>query len=168
MPHTSTFHWNGGQVTQQLYLRVRTTLDNIGVFLTQKMSAYAPVKTGYLKQSINYVHAVNEPSITVYIPPFYGVYQEFGTRFIRPHPFVRPALLEAAARWHFNVVNIHLFPAAQISEPLRAHTAGFHLPTHQLLTPRQHSHVQKHLVPTSQRYAHAFRRRKVKFGVKGP
>ncbi len=161
-----TFQWRGPQVTQEVYLSVKHELNNLGAFLTTRMKQMAPVRTGYLRSEIQFVHAVQELAITVFIGPFYGIYQEFGTRFIRPHPFVRPALLEAAARWHFSIVDIRLYPAAQRSQPLRAHASGFHLPGKQPLTRKQELHVARHLTPVSKKFARAFRRKKVKFRVR--
>ncbi len=155
----AAFVWNGPQVEQEVYLRIKTELNNLGTFLVSKMKSFAPVDTGLLKSSIQFTSATQELSITVYVGPFYGIYQEFGTRYIKPHPYVRPALLEGAERWKFGTLQIDLYPAAQVLEPLRAHGSGFHLPGRQLLTRSQEQHVARHLTPVSKHYAMAFHRR---------
>ena len=154
--------------TAQMLARVDQELGQMGGFIVSRMQQYAPVDTGLLRSSIHDKVDTADHSLTVFIPPFYGIYQEFGTRFIRPHPYARPAILDAHQRWEFSDVTFYLHPAAQLSEPLRATTSGFRLPQHQKLTASQEAHVRKHLIPTSRRIAGQFRRRKIAFSVIGP
>ena len=75
--------------------------------VTREAVEQAPVKDGHLKNSIMYKtkmsasSAQGEPELTV-TPKFlegyvgtaldYGTYQEFGTRYMAPQPFLRPAV----------------------------------------------------------------------------
>lgn len=52
----------------------------------------APEDTGILKSSIKVKHFVDQLSSIVYTTTEYAIYQEFGTRFMRGKPFMRPAL----------------------------------------------------------------------------
>lgn len=60
---------------------------------------YAPVDTGTLRDSINIEYGKNEDDIWADIGTdvFYAGYQELGTSRNPPHPFLRPALVEAMA-----------------------------------------------------------------------
>ncbi len=165
---STAFQWNGPTVEQQVLARVDQELARMGGFIVNRMQAYAPVDTGNLRTGIHERVDTATHSVTIFIPAFYGIYQEFGTRFIRPHPYARPAIIDAAAIWHFTDVTFYLFPGAQASEPLRATTSGFKLPRHQKLTAKQEAHVRKHLIPTSRKLAGKFKRRKINFSVVGP
>src|SRR5271166_3872324 len=129
------------------------------------MRQYAPVDTGALRASFYATLNKSNHTATIFIPLFYGIYQEFGTRYIKPHPFVRPALLDASMRWHFTEVTIRLIPAPQRSEPLKATTAGFNLPKRQRLTPGQVAHVERNLTPVSAKFAKQFKQQGVSFSV---
>lgn len=57
----------------------------------------APVRTGTLRRSIHTEIAESTPThatVLVGTDTFYAPFQEFGTRFMRAHPFLRPALDE--------------------------------------------------------------------------
>jgi len=51
----------------------------------------APVDTGRLRASIHTSPMEPAPEISVSDGVDYGVYQEFGTSKMKPHPFLRPA-----------------------------------------------------------------------------
>jgi hypothetical protein len=137
-------------------------------YLLMRMRQKVPVRTGRLRESIAYTNDLATLTSTFVIGEGYGVYVEFGTRFMRPQPYIRQSLIEASAHWQFGVVNINLIPPAQKSEPLRATTSGFIMPKRQLLTERQKAHVRKYLIPVSRNYAAKFKRRGIKYGVSGP
>jgi HK97 gp10 family phage protein len=158
MNATSTFNWNGPAVQAQVMARVNQELQAMGTFLVSHMQAMAPVDTGYLRSAIYDVLDPVVHTLTVYSPAFYSIYQEFGTRFIRPHPYIRPAILEALKHWQFAKVELILRPPMQKSEPLIATRSGFRLPKHQKLTEKQKEHVKKYLVPKSRGYARRFKR----------
>lgn len=162
------FQWHGDEFSREVRQRANDELTKLGNFLVDRMKQLAPVDTGFLRDSIEYEHRPEQLMIVVRVGPGYGIYQEFGTRFIKPHPYIRPALFEAAGHWKFGAITVTLRPPLQKSEPLRASSGGFKLPRRQKLTTRQIAHVNKHLRPTSRRFAAGFKRRKVKFSVIGP
>lgn len=164
---SSTFTDNFAAVESQVLQRIDQELMHIGSFIVSAMQGYAPVDTGALRTGIHDIFDPASHSVTIYSPARYSVWQEFGTRFIRPHPYIRPAIFDASKRWSFDVT-LFLHPPAQKSEPLRATTSGFKLPKHQRLTPAQEAHVRKHLIPTSRKFAAKFKRRGIKFRVVGP
>jgi len=69
---------------------IASALDKAGQQIRDTAQALAPVKTGRLRSSISY--EANEMSVTVTAGVFYARFQEYGTRYIRPHAFMRPAL----------------------------------------------------------------------------
>lgn len=162
------FDWRGPEVQAQVIARVDQELIRIGTFAVGRMQAYAPVDTGRLRTGIHDQFDAATHTLTVYSPAPYSVYQEFGTRFIKPHPYIRPAIDELTARWSFANVELILRPPGQISEPIRATTSGFRLPRRQPLTAEQTAHVRKHLTSVSRKYARKFRRRGVSYKVTGP
>jgi HK97 gp10 family phage protein len=163
-----SFVWNGEAVIDQAMAAVDRELGRIGGFLVDRMQGYAPVESGNLKAGIHEVVNTQAHFVTVFAPAFYSIYQEFGTRYISPHPFMRPAILDAAAFWDLKDVTIILHPAPQKSEPIRATTSGFRLPRRQQLTPAQVGHVNRNLRPVSRSFAGKFKRRKIGFRVIGP
>lgn len=55
----------------------------------------APVDTGFLKNSIHTEPGESDLEAQIVVGADYGIYQEFGTRFMPPHPYLIPAV-EAA------------------------------------------------------------------------
>lgn len=51
---------------------------------------YAPVNTGRLRNSIEH-HMEGNDTVVIQTDVEYAVYQEMGTRRMKPHPFMRPA-----------------------------------------------------------------------------
>jgi hypothetical protein len=162
------FEWNGDEVERAVMARVDQELMKLGGFLVDHMQGYAPRDTGALAAGIHDTYDFSTHTLTVVIPAPYAVYHEFGTRFIRPHPFARPSIIDAAAIWNITDVLFYLNAPSQISEPLIATATGFRLPRKQKLTAKQVSHVRKNLIPTSRNLAAKFKRRGMGFRVVGP
>lgn len=161
----ANFKWNADLERRLKQDKANTQLEAISKFMVDSMRRQVPVRTGFLRDSITYAHDKKKVQSTVYVPPFYGIYVEFGTRFMRPQPFVRPALLDAVRIWKLTRVSILLRPRAQVSEPLQAMTAGFRRPRTQLLTAAQERHVKKYLSPVQRRFARQFREAGVRYRV---
>lgn len=69
-----------------------------GDLIAQRAAGKAPVDTGRLKRSItrgNPYTTANGQAIGVGTNVPYGIHQELGTRFIDPHPYLRPAIEES-------------------------------------------------------------------------
>jgi HK97 gp10 family phage protein len=56
----------------------------------------APVRTGRLKKSIG-SQEITPTSYAMYVGAYYGVYVNYGTRYMHAQPFWEPALAEAKA-----------------------------------------------------------------------
>lgn len=142
----------------------------LGGFVVSHMQGYAPVDTGTLKAGIHDDYDYASHTLYIYSPATYSVYQEFGTRHIPPHPYMRPTILDVGPTWMGMPIEweLALRPPTQISEPLRATTGGFRLPRSQKLTAAQAEHVRKNLSPVSRSFAGKFKRRGIGFKVTGP
>ena len=160
--------WNAAAMKQVQEAIDRKILIPASNYMAMTIQRLAPVDTGALRASVYASFNKTAHQAIVHIPKYYAVYQEFGTRFMKPHPFIRPAILETAKIWKFDHVTMKLLPAPQKSEPLKATTRGFMLPKHQPLTAKQAAHVRKHLAPTSKRLHKQFTKAGIKFSVSGP
>lgn len=71
---------------------VREVVKMNGAELQRKAMKNAPVDTGSLKRYI--MLSVMDGGLTARINPLmnYSAYQEYGTRYMAAHPFMRPAL----------------------------------------------------------------------------
>ena len=164
------FNWNGDAVEAEVINLLHRDMAGLGGFLVSHMQGYAPVDTGFLQTSIADHYDPSTFTLTIAVGAPYAVYPEFGTRFMTPHPYIRPTIIDAAAAypWIDWDVLLVLHPPSQKSEPLRATTSGFRLPKKQKLTAHQVTHVKKKLVPISRSFANKFKQRKIGFKVKGP
>lgn len=72
---------------------VARVVTSNGAMLTQKAQERAPVDTGFLKRSITMSVESGNKRVTATIKAYaeYAPYVEFGTRFNRAQPFMRPA-----------------------------------------------------------------------------
>lgn len=158
--------WGGQQIQDKIDGIIYDRIVRTGDVVVAKARQLAPVKTGQLRSSINYdiIRDVGDTfiqlKISIGVP--YGIYQEFGTRNIPPHPFIRPALLEAKRIWGFDL-NVNFagvgYDAARggkwhglIASTGKGHrVAGYAAsasPRWKPLTARQVSHVESRLIPS--------------------
>lgn len=142
----------------------------LGGFLVGHMQQYAPVDTGALKLSMADQYDPSTFTLYISIGMPYAVYQEFGTRNIPPHPFIRPTIIDAAAAypWIEWDVLLNLNPVIVSPSHLKASASGFRVPKSARLTAKQLAHVNTVLRPTSKRLAGQIRRAGVAFKVAGP
>lgn len=160
--------WLGQQFLGWVDSKVNDQLVRTGQRIMQRAKQLAPVRTGALRDSIDYTITRTGRARTLHIEVgmYYGIFQEFGTRNIRPHPFVRPALLEASRIWG---AGISMDFAASGSAPWQGmyymqhrRQARYVVPSSlqpRPLTRAQHLHVQRHLVPSAQMLHHGNVRR---------
>ena len=75
---------------------IRKIVQMNGAELQQKAQRKAPVDTGTLMRSIRLDLADEGMTAVVSANTEYAAYQEYGTRFMAAHPYLRPALREQA------------------------------------------------------------------------
>lgn len=76
----------------QRMVDVKACVSKHGADLNKVMVEKAPVKTGFLRRSIKLSKSDDGMSVTVEPTAEYAPYLEYGTRFMRERPFVKPAL----------------------------------------------------------------------------
>ena len=147
---TSTFQWLGQQVIDLVLGDIDMRLRQAGDAWLAESRALAPKKTGFLAAQEGYL--VRDRTLVLQMGAFYDIFQEFGTRTIRPTPHVRPAmaaigrLFGGSIEMEFNTLSSATW------QGIYAHQAGFVVPSAiqpRPLTRAQHEHVRKHLLPVS-------------------
>jgi len=80
------------EMTPAIRKAIERFLIKAGAVIKSSAKANAPVKTGRLRDSIS--SNVDKVRNEVIIGPNveYGVYQEFGTKYMKAQPYMRPAL----------------------------------------------------------------------------
>jgi hypothetical protein len=143
-------------------------MDTIARMLRDRMQMTAPVRTGMLRRSI-YAGVSGGPgkrSLWLDVNAPYAMFLEFGTRYMTPRPFIRPAIVAIQQIFHLQAVSLSLHPPAGVSHALKAHATGFRRPGKGILTRKQEAHVRKNLGGLSRALAGAIRWRGTKFHIK--
>lgn len=86
--------------------KIKACVSRSGATLQTTAQRDAPVDTGTLRRSITL--EIKDNGMTAEVAPHvhYAAYQEFGTRFIPAHPYLRPALETASAEFKANVEKV--------------------------------------------------------------
>ncbi len=143
------FNWHGDRVIDEVAERINRQLDATGRSVVQIAETYAPKRTGRLATSIAYHVDYASHTLTISVGAPYGVFVEYGTRHMRPQPYLRPALNTVGSIWGIDV-EMAFNNTPMVHAPIMAAGAGFHLPS--TLTTKQLGHVRRHLLPTSKRH----------------
>jgi HK97 gp10 family phage protein len=151
--------WFGAKIRKQLDKNIDDKMHDAGQAIVRRAKQLAPVETGALRDSINYLVVYNETGgnheLLIQVGEPYGIYQEFGTRNIPPHPYIRPAINEFGRVWGVDInpefaVNAgHTGLLAGIG-PLGAGFA-LHHKSRKPLTAKQVKHVETGLIPSIRR-----------------
>lgn len=73
-------------------------LEAVAIDITNRGKQLAPVKTGAMRAAIEW-HWIDDHTIEIIVRVPYAWFVEFGTRFMNPQPFLRPAWAEALHFW---------------------------------------------------------------------
>ncbi len=147
----NAFNWIGDQVKARIYSDIDARMRMAGQAIVTRAQALAPVRTGRLRSEIGFIYNQTTHTLQIYGDAPYDIFVEYGTRYMRPQPHIRPALLEAGRLLGINL-EISFANVPYIASPILAHPGGksqvtFRTP--RTLTPKQLRHVRKHLVRTS-------------------
>jgi len=155
------FEWLGQKILHKIDEDIDRRMHAAGRKIVAKARSLAPVDTGALRDSIDYLVMYNESGgrheLLIQVGMPYGIFQEFGTRNIPPHPYIRPALNEVRA-FGFDIGMD--FQSSELPWPgLLARTgpggAGFEKPiSHpgwKPLTAKQQHHLEHVLTPSIRR-----------------
>jgi HK97 gp10 family phage protein len=88
----STFTWNGTQVVDEVHQRIRANMLQMADRVVALAESFAPKRTGRLATSIGYDWNDAELTVVFTVGAPYGIFVEYGTRNMGPHPYLRPAL----------------------------------------------------------------------------
>jgi HK97 gp10 family phage protein len=148
----SKLQWFGNTVKSFVDNKIDAKMRQTGELIVARARALAPVDTGYLRSTIGYTYRQSDKTLMIHVDASYGLFQEFGTRFIKPHPYIRPAMNSVGRVWGVSMEMNFAAPGSGIWQGLYAHQAGFAMPSgHQPkpLTQKQIAHVRRHLMPMS-------------------
>jgi HK97 gp10 family phage protein len=93
------WNWFGKGATQYVEDKADKFLIQVGKGAVSWARHYVPVDTGELQNSIGFTYqqrdSNGEKRLTLHADTHYAFFVEYGTRFMLPQPFLRPALLKA-------------------------------------------------------------------------
>ncbi len=141
--------WHGADVANEIGRRIDANMLALGRDVVQRAEALAPVKTGLLRSSIGFDYSLSDHTLVFHVDAPYGIFVEYGTRNMRPHPYLRPAMNAVGPVYGFNL-EMMFANTPFIQAPILAKGAGFHLPS--TLTAKQRQHVRQHLLPASKKH----------------
>jgi HK97 gp10 family phage protein len=150
-------NWAADRVLTYFNNKVDENLHEIGARIVTQARLRAPYRTGALRDSIGYVVAgegLTDHVLSIQVGMPYGIFQEFGTRNMTPHPFIRPAI-EAVGKISAGAIQMDFTRPGGIEwHGLLATGPGFAAAAHpgwKPLTEKQLKHVKTSLIPTSKR-----------------
>jgi hypothetical protein len=141
--------FNGQQALDEIAQRIDAQAMALGQQVVSIAERYAPKKTGRLATSISFKYDPVTHSISFIVGAPYGVFVEYGTRYMDAIPYLRPALNTVGSIYGFQT-EIAFVNTIQTDSKLLAHGSTFQM--HKSLTDRQKAHVRHNLKPVSQRH----------------
>jgi HK97 gp10 family phage protein len=151
MSITSGFQWFGAALTKTVLGDIDAKLQLTGQQIVATAQSLAPVRTGALRAGIDSQVANHVLTITFAEP--YSLFQEFGTRTIPAHPYIRPALNAVNRVWG-GTIDVE-FNVPLITAPVVTHKGTMIVPSGiqpRPLTQAQHRRVQANAAVAKQHY----------------
>jgi HK97 gp10 family phage protein len=142
---TVDFQWNQSAVQDAVHQRLIVEMHRIGNDVVTRAQGFAPKRTGQLATSIHYDWNDANYQLVFVVDAPYGMFVEFGTRFMSPHPYMRPALDAVGEIYGFET-ELAFANLPHINRPVILTPQGFHMPPE--LTARQRAHVKYRLEPS--------------------
>ncbi len=149
------FQWLADNVENVLHRNIQERLEAAGATWLSLSRSLAPVKSGFLRAEEGYT--VANGVLTLTMGAYYDIFQEFGTRNIRPHPHVRPALnamsriLGSEVVMDFNTLGPSAWGGIHYVHTSTGKAGRYVQPSRiqpKPLTGRQKQHVREHLLPS--------------------
>lgn len=150
-----SFRWLGDQVMAFVDRKVEDRLFATGERVVARARQLAPVDTGALRESIGFVVAGSglRRTLSIQVGMPYGIYQEYGTRNIPPHPFIRPALLEMGRMWGIDLNLSFAHAGPRTWQGIHHTREGRYVVPSAIqpkpLTSKQRHHVETRLIPSA-------------------
>ncbi len=140
--------WHGENVVDEIGKRIDANMLQLGSAVVRFATDLAPKRTGRLATSIGYDYSLTTHTLVFTVDAPYGVFVEYGTRNMAPHPYLRPALNMVGPVYGFNM-EMMFANTPSIHDPVLAAGSTFRVPN--TLTAKQRSHVKNVLKPESQK-----------------
>jgi bacteriophage HK97-gp10 putative tail-component len=148
------YEWNGLQVMDEVHQRISQDMQAMARDVVRIAEIHAPKRTGRLAQGIDYdwndaeltvvfTVGASDPKLT------YGLFVEYGTRYMKPYSYIRFAMQAVGPQYGINM-EMAFLNTPHINNPILAHKGDFALP--HTLTAKQRQHVKQHLLPHSRYY----------------
>lgn len=84
-----------GEIRRRIAAGAPPVVAKAALDIEGRAKMYAPYDTGALRNSIR-AEQLNEALWRVVVGVEYGIYQEYGTRYMAAHPYMRPAFEQVA------------------------------------------------------------------------
>jgi HK97 gp10 family phage protein len=78
--------------TERLRYEIGQELDVVGANMLNLSRSVVPVRTGFLQSTIYYSVTVEDMNVELGATAEYASYVEYGTRYMSPRPYIRPAV----------------------------------------------------------------------------
>lgn len=143
------FQWNGHLIMDEIHVRLRNDMLDRAQKTVASAQMLAPKKTTRLAQSIGFDWNDADLSVTFTVGVEYGIFQEYGTRNMMPHPYLRPAINAHWSQLFGYNTEMAFLNTPVYNKPLMATGGTFRLPKG-VLTQKQKQHITNHLIPRSQ------------------
>ncbi len=90
------FIWMGAAAKSYIDKEVDKLFNKAGAAAVAESRTVVHVVTGRLKASIGYTYRNSDRTLQLHADEFYAVWEELGTRYHGPHPFLAPGVSAAA------------------------------------------------------------------------
>ena len=148
---TAEFTWHGREVMDEVHDRLAQKMLQFANDVVQRAEQFAPKRTGALATSIGYDWNYQDLTVVFTVGAPYGVFQEYGTRNMPPHPYLRPAINAVGPIYGFNV-EMAFLNTPEYNQPVLAVGSKFQMPPG--LSHKQKARVRENEA-YSKRYYHA-------------
>lgn len=120
----SALKWFGDKARAYVHRKIDAEFRRAGQAWKDAARGLAPEDSGYLKSTIGFAYDASKRRLKLYCDAPYAYFQEFGTRFVKPHPFMRPALSAVSRLWRGSATYQAPNVAAKYHARIRRHARG--------------------------------------------
>jgi HK97 gp10 family phage protein len=145
------FNWDAAAVIDEVHARIAKNMLELADKVVERAAYLAPKKTTYLAGSIGYDWNYAELTIVFTVGAPYGIFQEYGTRNMPPHPYLRPAINAFGPIYGFNT-EMAFTNTPEYNQPVLA--VGSRFATPPTLSSRQKSRVRENELYSKKYYQH--------------
>lgn len=134
------FNWDAAAVIDEVHARIAANMLEMADRVVSLAESFAPKKTTRLAQSIGYDWNYQDLTIVFTVGVDYGIFQEYGTRNMPPHPYLRPAINQVGPIYGFHV-EMAFLNTPEYNQPVLA--VGSRFATPPTLSAKQEARVRE-------------------------